>query len=155
LIHAIRYWSFSISPGTGNTRIQGSSTRQTLNGATSTFTYNAANQRSGWTYDAAGNLTSDGSSYSYDALNRLTSAGSTSYTYNGDGILVQAGGTSYVQDLAAGLPQVLSDGTHTYLYGQDHLATVDSSGRTWNGTYGGLRRTCVQSAEGAVCTGLR
>ncbi|HZG65252.1 MAG TPA: hypothetical protein VEZ12_00815, partial [Herpetosiphonaceae bacterium] len=55
--------------------------------------YNAADQVVGWTYDAAGNLLSDGTTNStYDALSRMltTTKGSEqrSYTYNGDGVLV-------------------------------------------------------------------
>jgi len=49
-----------------------------LNGGTpATFSYNLANQitNSGYTYDAAGNLTADGTTtYSYDALRRMSSA---------------------------------------------------------------------------------
>ena len=65
----------------------------------------------GWSYDAAGNLYSDGTTtYNYDALNELTGtsaiSATRSYTYTGDGTLVSqvAGGTTtrYAQDLAAG-----------------------------------------------------
>ena len=48
-----------------------------------TYTYHAANQATttDWSYDAAGNLTSDGThTYTYDALNRLTSTDDSSYT---------------------------------------------------------------------------
>jgi RHS repeat-associated protein len=86
------------------------------------LSYNDANQVIGWSYDAAGNLLSDGASTrSYDALNRLVAHDSTSYTYNGDGVLVSDGTTTYVQDLAAPLSQVLSDGTATYVYGHERL----------------------------------
>jgi YD repeat-containing protein len=84
----------------------------------------------GWTYDAAGNLTSDGTTtYSYDALGELTGTSAISatrtYSYNGDGTLVAqvAGGTttSYAQDLAAGQTQVLAatsgSSTTDFLYG--------------------------------------
>lgn len=44
------------------------------------------NQLSGFGYDAAGNMTSNGSaSYVYDAENRLIAAGGMSYLYDGDG----------------------------------------------------------------------
>jgi RHS repeat-associated protein len=47
---------------------------------------------SGFSYDAAGNLTGDGfTSYAWDDEGRLTSAGSTSYTYDGDGRRVKKG----------------------------------------------------------------
>jgi RHS repeat-associated protein len=54
---------------------------------------------SGVTYDAAGNLTSNGTaSYSYDELNRLISTGLMSYGYNGDNRRVVAYyGQSYPQ----------------------------------------------------------
>ena len=79
----------------------GNRTSATVNGVTTSQSYNAANQVSGWTYDAAGNLLSDGTTaYTYDALGRTLTQGSTSYAYNGDGVLVQAGTTHYTQDLA-------------------------------------------------------
>jgi RHS repeat-associated protein len=49
---------------------------------------NAANHvtNSGFTYDPAGNMTSDGThTYAYNAENQLTSVGSTNYSYDGDG----------------------------------------------------------------------
>jgi len=49
---------------------------------------------------------------------------STSYTYNGDGVLVSDGTTTYAQDLAAPLSQVLSDGTATYVYGHARLRAL-------------------------------
>jgi len=84
--------------------------------------YDAANQVTGWSYDAAGNLLSDGSTTSsYDALSRLTSQGGMNYAYNGDGALVAqtvgATTTRYAQDLVAPLSQVLSDGSASYVYG--------------------------------------
>ncbi|NJM08578.1 hypothetical protein HC891_23920 [Candidatus Gracilibacteria bacterium] len=88
--------------------------------------YNAANQVIGFSYDAAGNLLSDGTTTSaYDALNRQTSAGSTSYTYNGDGVLVQENSTAYTQDLASPLSQILHDGTTSYVYGHERLRAVN------------------------------
>lgn len=50
------------------------------------YTYNAANQISnqGFTYDANGNLTSDGvNSYAWDRANRLLSMGDVAYAYDG------------------------------------------------------------------------
>ncbi|MCJ7501600.1 MAG: hypothetical protein MUP80_00880, partial [Acidobacteriia bacterium] len=45
---------------------------------------------SGFTYDNAGNMTSDGvSSYSWNAENRLTSTAGVTYTYDGDGRRVE------------------------------------------------------------------
>src|SRR5207249_179828 len=40
----------------------------------------------GFTYDAAGNMTRDGSlAYTFDAENRLTNANGVTYTHDGDG----------------------------------------------------------------------
>ena len=39
--------------------------------------------------------------------------------------------TRYVQDLAAPLSQVLSDGTASYVYGAERLAGVTGGVRTW------------------------
>jgi len=125
---------------------------------TQQVSYDAANQvitattpqgTASYSYDAAGNLLSDGTSaYSYDALDRLTALGgagaTASYGYNGDGTLVtqtvNGTPTAYTQDLAAGQSQVLQTATGTatpavtdYLYGLDRLASVPSGGtaRTW------------------------
>jgi hypothetical protein len=112
------------------------------------YSYNGANQVIGWQYDGAGNLLSDGTNtYSYDPLNRLTQHNSTTYGYNGDGVLVSSssGGstTRYTQDLAAPLAQVLSDNTHTYVYGHQRLLAVQGDTRTWHlhDALGSLRMT--------------
>jgi RHS repeat-associated protein len=89
------------------------------------------------TWDANGNLLDDESyAYGYDHANRLKTVSgqevSTSNVYNGLGVRVQetAGGTTthYVVDLNAGLSQVLSDGTSTYLYGVDRIAQQNTGG---------------------------
>ncbi|HWE64939.1 MAG TPA: hypothetical protein VHB98_24760 [Chloroflexota bacterium] len=125
-----------------------------VNGTTTaSASYDAADQVVGWSYDPAGNLTSDGSTtyYSYDALNRLTGTTATgqtrSYGYNGDGTLVSrtANGTSttYTQDLAAGQSQVLAStsggSTTDYLVDANasRLATLGAEyapGMGWTGT---------------------
>ncbi|KAB8144824.1 hypothetical protein F8S13_03020 [Chloroflexia bacterium SDU3-3] len=99
-------------------------------------TYNAANQLVGATYDAAGNLTSDGTtSYTYDALSRLSAQGTTTFDYNADGVLVaQASGgatTRYAQDLAAPLSQVLQVGATDYVYGAGRIAALGGTSYTW------------------------
>jgi len=91
-----------------------------------------ASRRSlGFTWDANGNLTSDGvRSYTYDHANRLTQVteGSltTQFAYNGDGVRVTKNSsgdtTQYIQDLAATLPVVISDTEAVYLYGLDIIA---------------------------------
>jgi len=51
--------------------------------------YDAANQVSGWSYDAAGNLTSDGTtSTTWDALNRLTVQGTIHATLTARGVSI-------------------------------------------------------------------
>jgi RHS repeat-associated protein len=55
------------------------------------------NQLSGFSYDAAGNMTQNGSAiYTYDAENRLTTTAGVTYTYDGDGQRVKkSNGTLY------------------------------------------------------------
>jgi YD repeat-containing protein len=107
--------------------LAGNRTEVRENGApVANLSYTDANQVIGWSYDAAGNLLSDGTStHSYDALNRLVAHDSASYAYNGDSVLVSDGTTTYAQDLAAPLSQVLSDGTANYLYGHERLRALD------------------------------
>ena len=88
----------------------------------------------GFTYDDAGNLTSDGFlSYTWDAENRLTATNNVSYTYDGDGRRVnKSSGTLYwygvngqvleETDLSGNL---LND--YIYFNGQ-RIARVDASG---------------------------
>jgi RHS repeat-associated protein len=123
----------------------------TQNGATTSRSYDAANQVVGWSYDAAGNLLSEGAtSYAYDALSRVTSSTRagvvTTNSYNADGTLVaQTSGetTRYAQDLASPLSQVLrSDGTN-YLYGLERLGAQSGGVTTWyvSDALGSLRQT--------------
>ena len=109
---------------------------ETTNTGTTDYDYDIANRLTGaggvsYTWDANGNLLDDESyAYSYDHANRLKTVSgqevSASYAYNGLGVRVQetAGGitTHYVVVLNAGLSQVLSDGTFTYLYGMGRIA---------------------------------
>jgi RHS repeat-associated protein len=84
-----------------------------------------------YTWDNNGNLLSDGIyTYAYDHANRLTAVSgllsTVSYRYNGTGDRLQqtvnSVTTSYTLDLAAGLTQVLANGTQTYLYGVGRVA---------------------------------
>jgi len=92
-----------------------------------------------YTWDANGNLLSDGSrTYTYDHANRLLSVlqggNSYSFAYNGLGDrlrqTVNGGATEYTLDpstslragLEAGLTQVLSDGSSAFLYGAARIA---------------------------------
>ena len=108
-------------------------------------TYNAADQVTGWQYDPAGNLLSDGAhEWTYDALGRMTGVRvggeQGSYSYNGDGVLVGAQGSwgqneRYAVDLAAPLSQVLQVqypvGTTSVLYGRERLGLQEGGATTW------------------------
>jgi len=123
-------------------------TQETLAGINS-YAYDIANRMTAldgvaYSYDANGNLLSDGTnSYAYDSANRLTDFnGTTSYAYRCNGKSIGQFGcesdrvsqtvdgvtTNYVLDQAAPLTQVLSDGTNTYIYGNDRIA--QSNGAT-------------------------
>jgi YD repeat-containing protein len=91
-----------------------------------------------FTWDANGDLISDGAStYSYDPANRLrvVDQGDTSYTFLYDGLgnrvaQIVAGGTAYddALDLAAGLMEVLSDGTKACLHGRARIGEKQTGG---------------------------
>ncbi len=106
--------------------------------ASTSYTYDSANRLTSvggvsYTWDANGNLLNDGTNtYTYDSANRLTAVSgkqeAVSYTYDGLGNrleqVVNGNTTTYVNDLNAGLTQVLEDGTNTYLYGTDRIAQL-------------------------------
>jgi RHS repeat-associated protein len=82
--------------------------------------------------------------------------GNTStYAYNGDGLRMSrtAGGatTNYVWDVAAGLPVVLQDGTNTYVYGLDLIASVTGTTPTYY-LYDGLGSTSELANSGGTVT---
>ncbi len=138
-------------------------TSRTLNGTTQNgFQYDAADQRTGWTYDAVGNVLNDGTgTYTYDPLNRLTSvtrAGvTTTYSYNGDGLLVaktvNGETTRFLWDTTKSNAQLLGTTTNSattwYVWGQGGnerdqiLYETSASGRKWYGTdaLGSVRQT--------------
>jgi RHS repeat-associated protein len=90
-------------------------------------------------YDDNGNMTSRGSdTFEYDHENRLIESviGSTTSTstYNGDGIRVShtvgATTTNYLWDYNRSIPEMVNDGTNTYVYGAGTgpAMSVDGSG---------------------------
>jgi YD repeat-containing protein len=108
---------------------------ETTPAGTTGYVYDDANRLTSvggvsYAWDDNGNLTGDGANtYSYDAANRLVgivgSSLSASYTYNGLGDRVSqvenGVATSFSLDQAGGLTQVLQDGDHTYLYGNERI----------------------------------
>ena len=118
--------------------------------------YAAGTSATAYAYDTAGRLTvvgpytatseADGNltglsgagitqTFAYDQANRLTgittNGATTTNSYNGDGLRISqtANGTttSYVWDVNRALPQVLSDGVRTYVYGLGLAYSVDDS----------------------------
>ena len=89
-----------------------------------------------YTFDANGNLLSDGqNTYTYDSANRLSSVSSStsaslstgqstvsSYQYNGLGDRLSQDGVNYTLDLNSGLTQVLADGANVYTYGLGRIS---------------------------------
>lgn len=76
--------TFTLDPWgnlTNRTAVTGKTNYEPLSAAAST-----QNQLTGFSYDAAGNLTNNGgAAYTYDGENRLSSAGGLTYVYDGDG----------------------------------------------------------------------
>ena len=153
--------------------------------STTTYTYDEANrlvsvdgpstgsgQAVAYTYDANGNLLSDGvNTYTYDSANHLSSVSNqssvTSYQYRCNGLSRDAWGitgcnsdrvsqttngvtTYYTLDQAAGLTQILDDGANTYLYGAGRIAQVNATGTEYflGDALGSVRQ--MTDASGAV-----
>src|SRR5581483_6936055 len=113
------------------------------NGTATTYTYDAAGQLTSdgtntYTYDAAGNLTAAGANtYTWDWANRLASstvAGtSTSYQCAGDNLRTskQSGATTtnYLWDREAGDAELVDDGSQSYLHADGVQEQIDRSGQ--------------------------
>ncbi|HKP52979.1 MAG TPA: DUF6531 domain-containing protein [Chloroflexia bacterium] len=148
----------------------GNRTAVSVDSITTGRTYDAADQvvGTGWQYDGAGNLLSDGTnSYTYDPLKRLTSVASggitTTYGYNGDGVLATeaVGGatTRYTLDVTGGLPERLGATTGSastwYVRGWGGELSRESGGTT-NAWYLGDRLGTVRGVmdgSGALMSG--
>jgi RHS repeat-associated protein len=80
-------------------------------------------------------------------------SGTTTFAYNGLGDRLQetVNGvtTTFTMDLAAGLTQVLSDGTYSYLYGAGRIAQVSSTGREYflGDALGSVRQLADEGGE--------
>jgi RHS repeat-associated protein len=114
----------------------GSRLSQTVNGASTAYAYDAAGRLLSagglaYAWDDNGNLLSDGVySYTYDHANRLSGLSSAggAYTFAYDGLgsryqtSINGSSTTFTLDLAAGLSQVLADGSQLYYYGLERIA---------------------------------
>ncbi len=120
----------------------GNRTSQTVNGTTTSFTYNAANEltTSGFSFDANGNQTASntGLAMSYNTKDQTASitppgSGAISMSYTGASQVerVSAGSTNYSYSVL-GLNQETSSGTTAYT--RDNQGTLVSE-RTPSGTY--------------------
>ena len=111
-----------------------------------------------YSWDNNGNLLNDGvNTYTYDSANRLKTlsgqGNSVTYQYNGLGDRLQetvnGNTTTFTIDLNAGLPQALSDGTNTYIYGVDRIAQFNTGTEYFLGdALGSVRQ--MTSATGVV-----
>lgn len=121
----------------------GNRTSESLNGITTTFTYNAAGQLTAdgvysYTYDANGNLTNaGGDSYIWDWANQLVAANvgdnSVNYGYDALGTRVSASAngnpaSNLLWDRLADLPLLVDDGTQSYVHGVGPAEQIDPSG---------------------------
>ena len=145
----------------------GNRVSQTTETNTNTYQYDDANRLIGvdgvaYTWDDNGNLLNDGvNTYTYNSANRLLSvadgSSTTSYVYNGDGDrlreTVNGSTTDFTMDLNAGLTQVLSDGTNTYLYGKGRIAQYGETGPEFFLTDGlGSVRQLVDDSSAVILT---
>jgi RHS repeat-associated protein len=138
----------------------GNRTSQIINGLTTNYTYDSANRLTSvdgvtYTWDNNGNLLSDGiNTYTYDYANRLSTmtdgVNTYEYEYNGLGNRIQqivnSVTTTYQLDLNMGLPQVLSDGTSTYLYGRNRIGEGDTAWNYYLGDALGSMRQLIDSS---------
>lgn len=86
---------------------------------------------SAFSYDSSGDRTSESTpgrpspTMGYDQTGRLvsytTSAGTDNYVYNGDGLRMQKNSEGYSWDVAEGTPEMLIDGSTSYVYGPGGL----------------------------------
>jgi len=135
---------------------------------TTNYGYDIANRLTSvggrtYTWDNNGNLLSDGAgAYTYNRANRLASvvqgANTYAFAYNGLGDrlrqTINGSPTTYTVDLAAGLTQVLADGTNSYLYGVGRIGEEQPGG--WQYHLGDALGSVRQQANaGAAVTPIR
>jgi RHS repeat-associated protein len=128
-------------------------------GGTLSAAVNGHNQfTTGYTYDAAGNLTGDGLyTYTYNAENEITSANSVSYEYDGKRMRVaKSGGTMYWRDVNGNaIAETNLSGTdvneYVFFAGR-RIARIDSGGNIYyyEADQVGSTRTGTNS-KGVLC----
>lgn len=139
---------------------------------TTTYTYDDADRLTStsggsslsFTWDDNGQMLTKGSrTFTWDAMARMIALnnGSTtaSYSYNGDGVRVErtvnSASITNLQDLAAGLPTVLSEtsaaDTRHYVYGAELITSIDSAATSYYHT-DGLGSTRVLSDTTGTAT---
>jgi YD repeat-containing protein len=147
---------------------------ETTEEGTDTYIYDANNRISSlngtyYGYDGNGNLRWDSKQfYSYDGANHLTqladifNAKMYTYSYDGLGDLLnsttlawstgESSNTNYIQDIAGGLSQVLSDGTNTYLYGYNRISqtNADKVGYFLDDAIGSVRQAAGRKSSFSV-----
>jgi RHS repeat-associated protein len=107
----------------------GNRTSEAVSGVTTSATFDKANEltkngTTAYTYDSAGNISSAGANtFTWNSAGNLASSTTegttTSYTYNGDGERASAttgsATTPYLWDSQAPIPELISDGTTSYV----------------------------------------
>ncbi len=144
-------------------------------GGTASYSFDANNRIVGSSYDAVGNLLSDGfHSYTYDAENRMISVdngGTASYVYDALGRRVKVPAGQYLYD-SEGHAVTLINNSGMWLVGEifaagRHLATYNNSTTTFNhpdwlgserartDVTGAVAETCgnLPFGDGQTCTG--
>jgi RHS repeat-associated protein len=138
----------------------GNRTTMTTTLGVTTYQYDGANRLTNaggqaYTWNTNGSLTRYGQfTFTYNAAGRMSQAqGVTTtltYAYNGDGLLVSRNATRYVWDMAASLPQMLSDGNTLYIPG---VAQFDGTAWTYQLADGLGNVRQLADAQGHVVQG--
>jgi RHS repeat-associated protein len=117
---------------------------------------NGNNQVSGYSYDAAGDVTYDGFyNYSWDAENRLALAAGVTYTYDGDGQRVEKStGTLYWRGGGGSVVAETDTSGNTldeYIFFGARIARRDSSGNVYYYFGNHLGSAAITDATGTLC----
>jgi RHS repeat-associated protein len=127
---------------------------------TKSLSVNLNNQitNSGFTYDASGDMTSDGTyTYAWDARHRLQSAGGVTYTYDGDSKRVMKSSGTLYWNSPDGTPLAETNSSGTTLneyvfFNGNRIARRDSSGNVYYYLQDQLGTTKnLTTSAGVVC----